>query len=291
MGLQNAASERVPSGAGRLPGAYGATMPRFAANLSFLFLEYPFLERFDRAGAVGFEGVEYMSPYDEDLDAIKDALTRNGLKQALFNLPPGNWAAGERGIASHPDRTPEFKEGVAKALEIASALDCRRINCLPGLALPQVEPDRQWSTLVENVQFAANEAMKAGVSLVVEPINTFDIPGFFLSTPTDGFRLLEEVAHPNASLQYDVYHAQRMEGNVVATIQQEIARIGHVQIADSPKRNEPGTGELHYPFILKALDDAGYRGWIGLEYRPSTTTEESFGWLEEWHLWPSARGK
>jgi hydroxypyruvate isomerase len=266
-------------------------MPRFAANLSFLFLEYPFLERFDRAGAAGFEGVEYMSPYGEDVNEIRDALSRNGLKQALFNLPAGDWAAGERGVASLPGREQEFRDGVARALEIAAALDCRRINCLAGLAQVGVPYDSQWQTLVENVRYAGNEAMKAGVSLVVEPINTFDIPRYFLARPSDGFRLLDAVAHPNVTLQYDVYHAQRMEGNVVAAMQKEIARIGHVQIADSPKRNEPGTGELNYPFILQALEDAGYRGWIGLEYRPSTTTEASFGWLSAWNLWPSARGK
>ncbi len=260
-------------------------MPRFAANLSMLFTEYPLLERFDRAAAAGFQAVEFLFPYAEDIDAIKDALRRNGLEQVLFNLPSGDFANGERGIANDPARVGEFRDGVARGLAIATAIGCPKLNCLAGLIVPDVPLEAQWGTLRGNLAYAAEQAQAAGVRQVVEPLNTFDSPGFLLATPSRGFALLAEVGHPNLFVQYDLYHAQRMEGNLAATIAREIAKIGHVQIADSPRRNQPGTGEINFPFVLTALDDAGYDGWVSLEYRPLGGTEASLGWLREWGYW------
>jgi hydroxypyruvate isomerase len=262
-------------------------VPRFAANLSVLFTEYPFVERFDRAAAAGFEAVEFLFPYAEDIAAVRAALTRNGLEQVLFNLPPGDFAAGERGIANNPDRQAEFRDGVARALEIAATLDCGRLNCLSGLTLPGVPLHTQWATLADNLRYAAEQAEVAGVRQVVEPLNTFDTPGFILPTTDRALELLDVVGHPNLVIQYDVYHAQRMEGNLTSTIAAQIARFGHVQIADSPARHEPGTGEINFPFVFAALDAAGYDGWVSLEYRPRAGTEASLGWLREYGYWSS----
>ena len=260
-------------------------MPRFAANISMLFTETPFPERFARAAAAGFEAVEFLFPYEEDIDAITAGLRENDLQQALFNLPAGNFAAGDRGIANDPTRTMEFRDGVERALEIATRVGCPKLNCLVGLALPTVPLDVQWGTVETNLIYAADRAAAAGVLQVVEPLNPFDAPEFLLSTPGQGFDLVERLDHPNLALQYDLYHAQRTEGNLAATIASRISWIGHVQIADSPDRHQPGTGEIAWPFVLRALDEAGYDGWVSLEYRPRGTTEESLGWLRDWGYW------
>ncbi len=256
-------------------------MPRFAANLTMLFTEYPLLERFDRAAAAGFEAVEFLFPYDEDIAAIRAALDRNNLQQVLFNLPAGDFAAGERGFANDPGRVPEFRDGVARALEIAGELNCPKINCLVGMTLDDVPLDIQWQAVIENLRYAATEAEKAGVLQIFEPLNTFDTPGFLLSTTAQALMLLDEVKRDNLKIQYDIYHAQRMEGNICGTLEQYLPQIGHIQIADSPGRNEPGTGELNYPYIFEHLDRIGYDGWVSLEYRPSTTTEDSLGWMTD----------
>ena len=257
-------------------------MPRFAANLSMLFTEYPFVERFDRAAAAGFEAVEFLFPYGEDIPAVRAALERNGQEQVLFNLPAGDFAAGERGIAGQPGRVGEFRDGVARALEIAATLGCRRLNCLAGVALAAVAADAQLATLAENLGYAAEQAQGAGVRLLVEPLNPIDVPGFLLPTTSAVLAMLDRVGHPNLALQYDVYHAQRIEGNLTATIAAQIGRIGHVQIADSPDRHEPGTGEINFSYVLAALDRVGYDGWVSLEYRPRAGTEASLAWLREW---------
>jgi hydroxypyruvate isomerase len=254
-------------------------MPRFAANLTMLFTEYPFLERFDRAAAAGFAAVEFLFPYDEDARAIREALDRNGLECVLFNLPAGDFAAGERGMANDPDRVQEFRDGVARAQEYQVAIGNTRINCLVGLRLDDVPLERQWETIVENLRFSAEQLQSAGVRQVIEPLNSFDAPGFLVTTTRQGLELLDRIGHPNISLQYDVYHAQRMEGNITATIREHLARIGHIQIADSPGRNEPGTGEINYPYVFAAIDGAGYDGWVSLEYRPSGRTEDSLDWM------------
>jgi len=261
------------------------TMPRFAANLSMLFTEYPVVERFDRAAAAGFEAVEFLFPYAEDVDAIRAALDRNRLEQILFNLPVGDFAAGDRGMANNPAKRDEFLDGVNRAIEIATKLGVQRINCLVGREVPDVSRDVQWETLKENLGLAAERMQGAGIMQLLEPLNPFDAPGYFVPTPSLGFKLVEEIDHPNLLLEYDVYHAQRTEGNLTATIREKLARIGHVQIADSPNRNEPGTGEINYPFVLNALDDAGYSGWVSLEYKPTGKTEDSLSWLKTWGYW------
>jgi hydroxypyruvate isomerase len=263
-------------------------MPKFAANLSMLFTEHPFLERFARAKAAGFQAVEFLFPYEYESSAIAHELRRNELEQVLFNLPAGDFTAGDRGMANDPNRVEEFRAGVHQALGIAAELGCGRLNCLAGLRLAAVPEETQTATLIENLRYAADAAASAGVLQVVEPLNVFDAPGYFLPTPESGFAIVERAAHPNLMVQYDVYHAQRMSGNLAATIAARIYLIGHVQIADSPARNEPGTGEINYPFVLQALDDAGYDGWVSLEYRPRHTTEASLRWLTEMGYWASA---
>jgi hydroxypyruvate isomerase len=255
-------------------------MPRYSANLSFLFGELPFYERLDAAAANGFGGVEYMAPYDYEVGEIKRRLTANGLTQVLFNLPVGDFANGERGYASDPSRVDEFRRGVASAVTIARDLGCARINCLTGIAVPGLDPASARSTLVENVRYAAAALDAIGAILVVEPLNRIETPGFVIGTSAEGLALIAEANVPNFKLQYDVYHAQRAEGNIIATIRAIAGRIGHVQIADSPGRNEPGTGELAYERILPVFDEVGYDGWVGLEYRPSLPVPQSFSWIE-----------
>lgn len=255
-------------------------MLRFAANLTMLFTERPFLDRFEAAARNGFRAVEYMFPYQEDVDGIARALSELRLTQVLFNLPAGNWAGGDRGLAVDPGRRDAFRTGVGQAVDLARRFRCTRLNCLVGKRDEAVGEREQWRCLVDNLRFAAGELAGSGITLLVEPVNTYDIPGFFLTTSEQAIRLLDEVDAPNAALQYDVYHMQRMEGNLTQTLQQLAGRIGHVQIADAPDRHEPGTGEINFPFVLSRLDEQGYGGYVGLEYRPSGKTEESFGWIE-----------
>lgn len=257
-------------------------MPRFAANLSMLFSEYPFFERFDRAAAAGFRAVEFLFPYEEDIPAVANALKRNGLEQVLFNLPAGDFAAGERGLAADPTRAGAFRDGVARALEIAVTLDCRRLNCLVGRANPDLGRNLQLATAAESLAYAAEQAQTAGVRILVEPLNPFDAPGFLASTTADALALIDRAGHPNLALQFDVYHCQRAEGNVTDRMREVIGRVGHVQIADSPDRHQPGTGEINFPFVLAALDATGYDGWVSLEYKPRGGTEASLTWLGEY---------
>ena len=253
-------------------------MPRFAANLTMLFTEVPFLDRFERAAKAGFDAVEFLFPYAHAAEEIRQRLDAYRLKLVLHNLPPGDWDAGERGIACHPDRVPEFRAGVAKALVYAKALGVGQLNCLAGKALVGVGDDVLRQTFVENLRFAAVELEKAGLRLLIEPINTFDIPGFYLNRTAQALSILDDVDADNAFVQYDIYHAQRMEGELAATMQQYLPRIGHMQLADNPGRNEPGTGEINYPFLFAHLDRIGYDGWIGCEYKPATSTEAGLNW-------------
>ena len=254
-------------------------MPRYTANLSFLYGELPFLDRIDAAAASGFRGVEYMSPYEYELAEIERRLRAGGLEQVLFNLPIGNAAAGERGYASDPSRVDEFRRGVADAIAIAGELGCSRINCLAGVAVAGLDPARARETLVANLRYAAAALGEARITLLVEPLNRIDVPGFLIGTTAEALALIDEVGAPNFKLQYDCYHAQRSEGNLIATLRAQIGRIAHVQIADSPGRNEPGTGELAYERILPVLDALGYEGWVGLEYKPLRSTVDSLAWL------------
>jgi hydroxypyruvate isomerase len=253
-------------------------MPQFAANLSMLFTEVPFLDRFELAAKAGFKAVEFLFPYAFAAEEIRERLDANGLTLVLHNLPAGNWDGGERGIACHPDRVSEFRDGVAKAITYAKALGVGQLNCLAGKAPAGVADAVLRQTLVENLRFAAAELKKAGLRLLVEPINTFDIPGFYLNRTAQALEILDEVGADNAFVQYDIYHAQRMEGELAATMQKQLARIGHIQLADNPGRNEPGTGEINYPFLFAHLDRIGYKGYIGCEYKPATSTEAGLAW-------------
>lgn len=253
--------------------------PRLAANLSFLFTERPFLERFAAARAAGFTAVEFHFPYAEDPAVLAELALRHGLEVVLFNLPAGDWAAGERGIACHPGRIAEFRAGVSRALEYASALDCPRLNCLAGIPPPGVGVEAALATLADNLRHAAAACAAAGVQLLLEPLNTRDNSGFLISTTRDALAAID-AAGGGARLQYDVYHAQVMEGDLAATLATHFDRIGHIQIADNPGRHEPGTGEINYPFLFAHLRRLGYAGWVGCEYRPSGASEDSFGWIE-----------
>ena len=255
-------------------------MPKFAANLTMLFTELPFMERFAAARAAGFEAVEYLFPYDYRPEELVAALKDNGLKQVLHNLPAGDWAAGERGIACHAGRTAEFREGVNRAISYATALGCPQVNCLAGKLPDGASSAQAHATLVSNLRFAASALKAAGIRLLIEPINTFDIPGFFLSRTSQAAALIGEVGSDNLFIQYDIYHMQRMEGELANTLSKHMARIGHIQLADNPGRNEPGTGEINYAWLFKHIDAAGYTGWIGCEYKPKTTTTEGLGWLK-----------
>lgn len=257
-------------------------MPRFAANLSMLFTEYPFLERFAAARSAGFDGVEFLFPYDWPEHELARCLQREGLTQVLFNLPPGDWQRGERGIACHPDRVDEFREGVATARRYAAALGCRQLNCLAGLRPAGVAEEQLWDTLVSNLRWAAAELAQDGLRLCVEAINSrVDMPGFFLDTSARALEAIDRAAADNLFLQYDVYHMQIMEGDLIRTLERCLPRIAHIQIADNPGRHEPGTGEIHYPAVFDALDRMGYQGWVSAEYRPAAGTEAGLGWLSD----------
>ena len=256
-------------------------MPKFAANLTMLFTEVPFLDRFERAARSGFKAVEFLFPYAHAAEDIRQRLDAHGLTLILHNLPAGDWEAGERGIACHPDRVGEFREGVGRAIAYARALGVGQLNCLAGKAPAGVPDALLRQTLVDNLRFAAAALKQAGLRLLVEPVNTFDIPGFYLSRTAQAVAILDEVGADNAFVQYDLYHAQRMEGELAATLQACLPRIGHVQLADNPGRHEPGTGEIHYPFLFAHLDRIGYDGWIGCEYKPATTTEAGLGWRQQ----------
>ena len=257
-------------------------MPRFAANLTMLFNEHPFLDRFEHAAKAGFKAVEFLFPYAWPAQEIKARLDAHGLQLVLHNLPAGDWDAGERGIACHPDRVDEFRRGVVRAIEYAKVLGVEQLNCLAGKAPAGVADEVLRKTLVDNLRFAAAELQAAGLKLLIEPINTFDIPGFYLHGTAQALSILDEVGAANAFVQYDIYHMQRMEGELAATMQKHLARIGHIQLADNPGRNEPGSGEIHYPFLFAHLDRIGYRGWIGCEYKPAATTAGGLGWLRPW---------
>ena len=255
---------------------------QFSANLSFLFNEHDFLDRFGAAARAGFKGVEFHFPYDYDKAVLAEVVLTSGVEVVVFNLPAGNWAAGERGIACLPERKAEFQEGVGQAIEYAEALGCTRLNCLAGAVPPAPTfAEKYFETLVDNLRFAAAATQRAGIRLLLEPLNNRDNPGFLVPTTAQALRVLDAVDSRNLQVQYDVYHAQVMEGDLTRTLETQLARIGHIQIADNPGRHEPGTGEIRFPFLFERLEQLGYAGWIGCEYKPSGATLGSFGWLAE----------
>ena len=256
-------------------------MPQFAANLTMLFTEVPFMERFQKAADSGFKAVEFLFPYAFSAEEIKNKLEENHLKLVLHNLPAGDWDAGERGIACLPDRVDEFRSGVAKAIEYAKILGVPQLNCLAGKVPVGADLKNHHETFVGNLRYAAAELKKANLRLLIEPINHFDIPGFFLTKTAQAIHILDEVGADNAFVQYDIYHAQRMEGELCKTIENNLTRIAHLQLADNPGRNEPGTGEINYIHLFKFLDRIGYQGWIGCEYKPASETVSGLGWIKE----------
>ncbi len=256
-------------------------MPKFAANLTMLFNEVDFLDRFEEAAKAGFKGVEYLFPYAYPAGQLSEQLAGNDLVQVLHNLPAGDWDAGERGIACHPDRVGEFQDGVGRAIEYATALGCVQVNCLAGVCPEGTDAESMRQTFVSNLRFAAEKLQDAGIRLLAEPINTRDIPGFYLHHTEQALELFDEVGSDNLYLQYDIYHMQIMEGDLAPTIQKHLGRIAHMQLADNPGRHEPGTGEINYRFLFEFIDQLGYDGWIGCEYKPKADTAAGLSWLRE----------
>lgn len=257
-------------------------MPRFCANLTMLFGEHDFLDRFAAAAAAGFTGVEYLFPYPYPKDELAERLKKNGLTQVLHNLPAGDWAKGERGIACIPGRQGEFQDGVGRAIEYARALGCKQVNCLAGIPPKDAPADKVRETFVGNLKFAAARLEEAGIGLLVEPCNTRDLPGFYLNRSQQALEIIREAGSSNLFLQYDIYHMQVMEGNLAPTIERNRPLIRHLQLADNPGRNEPGTGEINYPFLFGFIDWLGYDGWIGCEYKPRAGTVEGLGWVKRY---------
>lgn len=253
---------------------------KFSANLSFLYPELGFLERFAAAARDGFPAVEYLGPYAEPKEKVAETLAANGLVQALFNVPSGDWAGGERGIAALPGRGEEFRTGIATALDYAAALKCEKLNVISGLVKPGGDLEAMEATLVDNLRYAAPRCADAGIKLLIEPINQRDMPGFFLSTTRHAERILDRVGHDNLYIQYDLYHMQVMQGDLVPTYERLRDRIAHIQLADNPGRNEPGTGEINYAFVLPALERLGYDGYFGCEYKPKAGTSDGLGWMQ-----------
>ncbi len=253
---------------------------RFAANLSFLFGEHPFPDRFGAAAAAGFTGVEFLAPYDFPPDRLARILSDAGLENVLFNLPPGDWAAGERGFAALPGSETQFRDGVALALRYASELGTRRLHAMAGIPPHQADPAICRTTYIANLSFAADACAAHGITLTIEPINGFDMPGYFLHRFEQALAVIEEIRAPNLRLQFDCYHAHRLGADAPALLAEVLPWVAHVQIAGSPQRREPDTGELPYGPIFRLLDDARYAGWIGCEYSPAGTTEAGLGWMK-----------
>jgi hydroxypyruvate isomerase len=253
-------------------------MPRLAANLSMMFNEVPFLERFAAARKAGFEGVEFLFPYDFPAAEIRERLSGEGLTQALFNMPPGDWANGERGMAALPGRQTEFREAVKRGLDYAAALDCKRVHCMAGILPAGVSFAVASATYAANLAWAAEQARAAGVRLMLEPINHRDMPGYFLNTQAQGAAVVEAIGLDALGLQFDVYHVQITEGDITKRMEQFMPVIAHMQIADVPARNEPGTGEIGWAYVFRRMDELGYDGWVGCEYRPKGDTVEGLSW-------------
>ncbi|WP_316149339.1 2-oxo-tetronate isomerase [Cupriavidus sp. BIC8F] len=255
-------------------------MPRFAANLSMMYNEHAFLDRFAAAAADGFRAVEYLFPYEHAATDLRARLDANGLTQALFNAPPGDWAAGERGLAALPGREAEFRDAVGRALEYAGVIGNDRVHVMAGLVPANADRPRHRAAYLENVAFAAKAAAAQGITIVLEPINTRDMPGYFLNRQDDAQAICKEIGAANLKVQFDCYHCQIVEGDIAMKLKRDMSGIGHIQIAGVPERHEPDLGELNYPYLFEVIDGLGYEGWIGCEYRPRAGTSEGLGWLK-----------
>ncbi len=253
-------------------------MPKFAANLSMLFTELDFLERFGAAREAGFDAVEFLFPYAYDAAQMAALLRRHALTLVLHNMPPGDWAAGERGMACDPLRAAEFRAGVALALSYATQLGVRQLHCMAGIAPPHATPSLARQTFIDNLRYAADQCGPHGIDVLIEPINTYDIPGYFLSHSRQALDIIADCGRDNLFLQYDIYHMQRMEGELSNTIRANLPLIKHMQLADTPGRHEPGSGEINYRHLFALLDELGYAGWIGCEYHPRAGTVAGLGW-------------
>ena len=253
-------------------------MPRLAANLSMMFNEVPFLDRFAAARKAGFEGVEFLFPYDFPAAAIRERLSGEGLTQVLFNMPPGDWANGERGMACLPGRQAQFREGVKKALDYAAALDCRLVHCMAGLMPAGLSMTTATAVYAANLAWATEQAKAAGVKVAIEPINHRDMPGYFLNTQAQGAAIVDAIGRDRLGLQFDLYHVQVTEGDITRRMEQFMPVIVHMQVADVPARNEPGTGEIGWQYVFRRMDELGYQGWVGCEYRPVGDTAAGLDW-------------
>jgi hydroxypyruvate isomerase len=262
----------------------GETMQKLAANLTMLFNELSFMDRFKAAAQAGFRGVEFLFPYAFHADQIAEKLNQYQLDLVLHNLPAGKWEAGERGIACHPDRTGEFQDGVGEAIQYAQVLGVNQLNCLVGITPQGASTDLVHETVVNNLRFAADKLKQHNIRLLIEPINTFDIPGFYLARTRQALDIIKETGSDNLFLQYDIYHMQRMEGELGNTIKANLPSIKHIQLADNPGRSEPGTGEINYHYLFSLLDQLGYDGWIGCEYKPKAGTLEGLGWRDTYRV-------
>jgi 2-dehydrotetronate isomerase len=258
----------------------GNTVPNFAANLTMMFTEVPFLERFSAAAQAGFKAVEFLFPYEHHAEDIATQLKTNRLQNVLFNLPPGDWANGERGMASLPGREVEFRENVTKALAYAQALGTPCLHAMAGLLPEGADAAAHRTSFVANLRYACAQAAKQGITILIEPINTRDIPRYFLNTQADAHAIREEVGAANLKVQMDFYHVQIVEGDIAMKVRRYLPHIGHIQIAGVPERNEPDTGEINYPYLFRLLDELGYDGWLGCEYRPAKGTAEGLGWMK-----------
>ena len=254
-------------------------MPRFCANLTMMFNEHAFLDRFAAASKAGFTAVEFLFPYDHPAADIRARLDDHGLEQVLFNMPPGDWGMGERGLACLPGRTAEFRAGVERALDYAAVLGTKRLHCMAGLVPAGTAQGTAASLYAANLAWACEQAKEAGVLVVIEPINHRDMPGFFLNTTDQGAAVVEAIGRDRLALLFDIYHCQVTEGDVTSRMAKLLPLIGHIQIADVPARNEPGTGELNWSYIFGRMDAVGYDGWVGCEYRPANETVSGLGWM------------
>ena len=257
-------------------------MPKFNANLSMMFNEVPFLERFGAAAKAGFKGVEFLFPYDFTPAQVREQLDRHHLEMVLFNMPPGDFAAGDRGTACDPARFGEFQDGVGKALDYAKVLGVKQLHVMAGLKPRGLNDETMREAYLASLRFACAETAKHGIKVLIEAINTRDIPGFYLNTSAQALDVMHYVGAANLGFQYDIYHMQIMEGDLAPTIEKHLSKIAHMQLADTPGRHEPGTGEINYDFLFRHIDRIGYQGWIGCEYRPAGKTEDGLGWMKPW---------